>query len=264
MLSERLARWQFWLLYIGFILTFGPMHISGVLGMPRRIYTYDAGHGWEIWNQLSTIGALIQVPSYAIFVYNLVDLLWKGKPAGDDPWDAWTLEWTTTSPPPVLQLRRRADRPQPSTAVGLEASGRPRLALRITGPNYASIMAITQPASDLPVPPPISPERMLNSAQWGMASFLLSEVAFFCTLIAAYVAFMGKDVVGPTPAQALSLPLVIVSTICLLSSSVVIHFAERSLKRGQQRSFLLLLAGTIALGIAVSGGHGRRVAQLDQ
>jgi cytochrome c oxidase subunit 1 len=72
MLSERLARWQFWLLYIGFILTFGPMHIAGFLGMPRRIYTYDAGLGWEIWNQLTTIGALIQVPSFAIFVYNLI------------------------------------------------------------------------------------------------------------------------------------------------------------------------------------------------
>ena len=64
MLSERLARWQFWLLYIGFILTFGPMHVSGMLGMPRRIYTYDAGRGWEIWNQLTTLGALIQAPSY--------------------------------------------------------------------------------------------------------------------------------------------------------------------------------------------------------
>ncbi len=100
MLSERLAKWHFWLLYIGFILTFGPMHISGMLGMPRRIYTYDAGHGWEIWNQLSTIGALLQAPSYAIFVYNLIVSLRHGKPAGDDPWDAWTLEWKTTSPPP--------------------------------------------------------------------------------------------------------------------------------------------------------------------
>jgi cytochrome c oxidase subunit III len=110
-------------------------------------------------------------------------------------------------------------------------------------------MSTIQPASDLPIPPPIVPERMLNSAQWGMASFLLSEVAFFCTLIATYVAFMGKDTVGPTPAQALSLPLVILTTICLLSSSVVIHFAERSLKRGQQRTFSLLLAGTAVLGI---------------
>jgi cytochrome c oxidase subunit 1 len=100
MLSERLARWQFWLLYIGFILTFGPMHVAGMLGMPRRIFTYDVDRGWEIWNQLATLGALIQAPSYAIFIFNLVVSLWKGKPAGDDPWDAWTLEWATTSPPP--------------------------------------------------------------------------------------------------------------------------------------------------------------------
>jgi cytochrome c oxidase subunit 1 len=100
MLSERLAAWHFWLLYVGFILTFGPMHVSGILGMPRRIYTYDPSRDWEWWNQLTTIGALVQTPSYAIFVYNLVASLWKGKPAGDDPWDAWTLEWTTSSPPP--------------------------------------------------------------------------------------------------------------------------------------------------------------------
>ena len=100
MLSVRLARWQFWLLFIGFMLTFGPMHIAGILGMPRRIYTYDAARGWAIWNQLTTAGAIVQVPSYAIFVYNLIVSLWKGKPAGDDPWDAWTLEWATASPPP--------------------------------------------------------------------------------------------------------------------------------------------------------------------
>jgi cytochrome c oxidase subunit I len=80
------------------------MHVSGMLGMPRRIYTYDAGHGWEIWNQLSTIGAFIQVPSYAIFVYNLIVSFRRGAPAGDDPWDAWTLEWMTTSPPPAYNF----------------------------------------------------------------------------------------------------------------------------------------------------------------
>jgi cytochrome c oxidase subunit 1 len=100
MLSERLAGWQFWLLYIGFLLTFGPMHIAGFLGMPRRIYTYDADRGWAIWNQLSTLGALIQAPSFAIFLYNAFASLRNGKIAGDDPWDAWTLEWTTRSPPP--------------------------------------------------------------------------------------------------------------------------------------------------------------------
>jgi cytochrome c oxidase subunit 1 len=100
MYSERLARWQFWLFLIGFLVTFGPMHISGMLGMPRRIYTYPLDRGWALWNQLSSLGALIQAPSYLIFVYNLLISLKKGAPAGDDPWDAWTLEWATTSPPP--------------------------------------------------------------------------------------------------------------------------------------------------------------------
>jgi cytochrome c oxidase subunit 1 len=100
MLSERLAKWQFWLLLIGFILTFGPMHIAGMLGMPRRIFTYQPDRGWDLWNQIATLGALVQVPSFAIFVYNVIASLWNGRPAGNDPWDAWTLEWTTTSPPP--------------------------------------------------------------------------------------------------------------------------------------------------------------------
>jgi cytochrome c oxidase subunit 1 len=100
MLSERLARWQFWLLLIGFILTFGPMHVSGMVGMTRLIYTYDAARGWDLWNQLTTVGALIQAPSYAIFVVNVIVSWRHGEPAGDDPWDAWTLEWATTSPPP--------------------------------------------------------------------------------------------------------------------------------------------------------------------
>jgi cytochrome c oxidase subunit 1 len=104
MLSERLARWQFWLLYVGFILTFGPMHVSGMLGMPRRIFTYEPDRGWDFLNQLTTVGALIQVPSYAIFVYNVIVSLRKGKPAGDNPWDAWTLEWATTSPPPAYNF----------------------------------------------------------------------------------------------------------------------------------------------------------------
>ena len=82
MLSERLAVWQFWLLYIGFILTFGPMHISGMLGMPRRIFTYQADRGWELWNQLATVGAFIQAPSYAIFVYNLDLVAVEGQAGG--------------------------------------------------------------------------------------------------------------------------------------------------------------------------------------
>jgi len=104
MYSERLARWQFWLFFIGFLLTFGPMHISGILGMPRRIYTYPVDRGWEFWNQVSSFGAFLQAPSFVIFIWNILISLKTGAPAGDDPWDAWTLEWATTSPPAVYNF----------------------------------------------------------------------------------------------------------------------------------------------------------------
>ncbi len=100
MLSETLGRWHFWLFVIGFHLTFDFMHIPGLLGMPRRIYTYEPGRGWDIWNQIVTVGTVVQATAILIFVFNLIWSYWKGKDAGCDPWDAWTLEWSTTSPPP--------------------------------------------------------------------------------------------------------------------------------------------------------------------
>jgi cytochrome c oxidase subunit 1 len=104
LLSETLGRWHFWLLVIGFNLTFFPLHFVGVIGMPRRIYTYEAGRGFEIWNQLSTMGVAFQAAAIAVFLWNVVSSLFRGLPAGDDPWDAWTLEWSTTSPPPAYNF----------------------------------------------------------------------------------------------------------------------------------------------------------------
>jgi cytochrome c oxidase subunit I len=100
MLSERLGRWHFWLFTIGFNLTFLTMHIPGMLGMARRIYTYPADRGWELWNLVTTLGVPFQVLGVFLFVVNIVVSLRRGAIAGDDPWDAWTLEWATTSPPP--------------------------------------------------------------------------------------------------------------------------------------------------------------------
>ena len=100
MLSETLGKWHFWLFVIGFNLTFGPMHISGILGMPRRIYTYDPGRGWDLWNLIASIAVVIQAVAILLLVWNIIRSLRQGEPAGDDPWDAWTLEWSTTSPPP--------------------------------------------------------------------------------------------------------------------------------------------------------------------
>jgi cytochrome c oxidase subunit III len=99
-------------------------------------------------------------------------------------------------------------------------------------------------------PPPIAVETNLGSVQWGMISFLVSEAAFFATLVVVYLTFLGKDTVSPTPSEALSLPLVIGTTLVLLSSSLTIHFAEQRLKTGDLAGFRLLWTATIVLGMA--------------
>src|ERR1700756_302126 len=104
MLSERLGKWHFWLFLIGFYLTFDVMHIPGLLGMPRSIYTYEADRGWTTLNQIVSYGAFLQGIAVALFVYNMVRSCLKGREAGPDPWDAWTLEWSTSSPPPVYNF----------------------------------------------------------------------------------------------------------------------------------------------------------------
>jgi cytochrome c oxidase subunit I len=100
MLSEGLGKLHFWLFLIGFHLTFDFMHVPGILGMPRRIYTYEPGRGWDIWNLIVTIGVAFQAAGVLVFAANLVWSYFRGKRAGNDPWDAWTLEWSTSSPPP--------------------------------------------------------------------------------------------------------------------------------------------------------------------
>ena len=100
LLNGKLGLWHFWLFTIGFHLTFDTMHFSGLLGMPRRIYTYDPGRGWEVLNFITSVGALLQAGGILCLAINILRSLRKGEVAGDDPWDAWTLEWATTSPPP--------------------------------------------------------------------------------------------------------------------------------------------------------------------
>ncbi len=104
MLDETLGKWHFWLMVAGFHLTFDFMHIPGLLGMPRQIFTYEPDRGWEIWNQIVSAGAVLQAAAVAIFVYNLVHSYFRGRIAGPDPWDAWTLEWATASPPPAYNF----------------------------------------------------------------------------------------------------------------------------------------------------------------
>jgi cytochrome c oxidase subunit 1 len=100
MYNERLGKWHFWLFLIGFHLTFDFMHIPGLLGMPRRIYTYEPGRGWDIWNLIITVGVFFQAAGILVFVCNLLWSRIRGPVCTSDPWDAWTLEWSTNSPPP--------------------------------------------------------------------------------------------------------------------------------------------------------------------
>ena len=104
LMSERLGKIHFWLFVIGFHMTFDVMHFPGLLGMPRRIYTYEPGRGWDTMNLIVSIGAFVQGIAILVFVANLVVSYWKGKRAGNDPWDAWTLEWSTSSPPPAYNF----------------------------------------------------------------------------------------------------------------------------------------------------------------
>lgn len=99
-------------------------------------------------------------------------------------------------------------------------------------------------------PRPLGPVFDLDAPRWGMIAFLGSEAAFFATLLVVYTTFLGRDTVGPTPSEALSLPLVLVTTVCLLSSSVTIHRAEKSLTRGDLTRFRSWWGATIGLGVA--------------
>jgi cytochrome c oxidase subunit 1 len=100
MLNDVLGRWQFWLTFLGFNMTFGPMHILGLQGMPRRIYTYDSSLHLGFWNMVATIGAFIIALGVLVFLYNALVVTPKSAPAPADPWDGRTLEWSVPSPPP--------------------------------------------------------------------------------------------------------------------------------------------------------------------
>ncbi|CAN5587393.1 hypothetical protein BH24ACT26_BH24ACT26_18020 [soil metagenome] len=128
LLSEGWGKVSFWLTFIGFNLAFFPMHVSGLLGQPRRTYTYEDGLGWDIWNLLSSLGSFVLAAGILVVFVDWFRSVRSGQPAGDDPWGAETLEWATTSPPPEYnfesipnvrsrsplwdqpELRNRADR----------------------------------------------------------------------------------------------------------------------------------------------------------
>ena len=106
LLDDRLGKVHFWVMLLGFNLTFFPQHYLGLIGMPRRIYTYAPDLGWSFWNLVSTIGAFTIALSFLVFICNVIQTTRSGTVAGPDPWDGRTLEWAIPSPPPVYNFAR--------------------------------------------------------------------------------------------------------------------------------------------------------------
>jgi heme/copper-type cytochrome/quinol oxidase subunit 1 len=104
MLDEHLGRWNFWTMFVGFNLAFLPMHLTGLLGMPRRIYTYSEGMGWDTLNMITSIGSVVFALGVLLFFINVFRSLRSGAPASANPWDAPTLEWSVPSPPPAYNF----------------------------------------------------------------------------------------------------------------------------------------------------------------
>ena len=105
-MNEGLGKLNFWLVFISMNITFFPMHFTGLDGMPRRIYTYDSEMGWDFWNLISSIGSFALGFSVLVFIINLIVSSKKGEIASGDPWDARTLEWSISSPPPEYNFAK--------------------------------------------------------------------------------------------------------------------------------------------------------------
>jgi cytochrome c oxidase subunit 1 len=154
MLDETLGKAHFWLLLVAFNLTFFPMHFLGIHGMPRRVYTYDAGLGFETWNMVASIGSFVLGGSMLIFIYNALTSLKRGKLAGNDPWDGATLEWALPSPPPEYNFAQlpqvESERPVWDAKYGGQKSNlaeinTPTGHIHMPNPSYWPLVTATGP-----------------------------------------------------------------------------------------------------------------------
>ena len=240
MLSERLGKWTFWLMAIGFNLTFVIQHFLGLAGMPRRVYTYADLPGWGWMNLVSTVGAFVMAAAALVFVWNLLASLRDGEPAGDNPWQAWTLEWATPSPPPVENFR----------ALPPIRSRRPLW--DIAHPDRPDPVVGTKGAPDI-----VAPEKNAT----GVAAFIVSESAFFAVLVLAYLYYQATPQPGPS-AHDLNLPKTGGFSLCLFASSFTLWRAEAGERRGRRRAMAGWLALTILLGGVFLVGQGMEYGTL--
>jgi cytochrome c oxidase subunit 1/cytochrome c oxidase subunit I+III len=239
MMSESLGRWTFWLWVIGFNMTFIIQHFLGLYGMPRRIFTYPDIPGWGWMNMVSTIGVFFMSAGSLVLVWNIAHSFFRGKVAGDNPWNAWTLEWATTSPPPHENF----------VALPPIHSRRP-------------LWDIENPDRPDPV---VGDDQVVlpDHNKTGILAFLFSEVGFFGTLILAYLYFYAHPQPGPGPKE-LDIPRTLIFSICLFSSSFTFWRSEVALHKQKREATLGWLALTIVLGAVFLGGQANEYWKLFQ
>jgi cytochrome c oxidase subunit 1 len=190
MMSERLGWWNFWLAFIGFNGGFFPMHITGLMGMPRRVYTYLPEMGWGNLNLISTAGSLVLFISFVIFLWNIIASAKHGEIAGDNPWNAGTLEWVTTSPPqphsfdriPVVTNREPlwAERESLPVTTGLSVDNRELI-----------ISTVSEARADLRE---ASPEPSF----WPFTAAIATGVTFIASIFTPWAVVWGGAIVGVT------------------------------------------------------------------
>ena len=234
MLSEKIGKWQFWLLVIGFNMTFFVQHFLGFMGMPRRVFTYPNLPGWETMNMISTVGAFILGFAMLLLGYNILWSLRHGKKAGDNPWNAWTLEWAATSPPSPHNFEQIPP-----------VHGR-RPLWDLTHPNQPDEKHAKTKTD-------FCPEK--NKAS--MLVFIVSEAFFFLMLIFAYLYYNYTAKPGPTAATSLDAHKTLIFTICLLASSFTIWRSELAFKHKNHSRMVGWLIATIVLGLVFIVGQGK-------
>lgn len=193
MMSETVGRWQFWLFFIGFNVTFFPMHQLGLYGMPRRIYTYQADTGWGLLNLISSLGSVMIAVSVLLFVINVFYSARKGKFAGDNPWNAGTLEWATPSPPPAYNFLYipvvHGPDPVWETEAHIRQHGEPSLPSHVTG--IASDIRQLLATTVLDAKPDLRP-GFPEPSIWPFLSAVTTAILFVASIFTPWAVVWGS------------------------------------------------------------------------